>query len=313
MGTPMNTKEHARFVLPIMRREWDMAMQNPRIASPAFRFFGVDGSNASVEYSQGIGNFGLVPEYNSATAEGNPGAIAYDSFADLYEQTFTHKEYALGTAVERKLLDDDQRGLIRRKAQNLGFAFGRTRATHASSVFNNAFSSSYLGSDSKALCADDHPVNKVSSSTFDNKGTTALSYEAVVATLIAGQDLNDDRGNPMQSIYDVLYVPTALQATAFEIVNAIGKPGTADNDANALTAIANGLSVVVDPYLTDANNWFMIDSAMAPMHLLWFNRVQPEFALDPSSDFNLVARYRGYMRYSFGWDDARWIYGHEVT
>lgn len=315
MGTPMNTKEHARFVLPIMRREWDMAMQNPRLASPAFQFFGVDGSTASVEYSQGIGNFGLVPEYNSATAEGAPGAIAYDSFADLYESTFTHKEYALGTAVERKLLDDDQRGVIRRKAQNLGFAFGRTRATHASSVFNNAFSASYVGADAVALCSASHPVNKVDTATvFSNAGSTALSYDAVVSTLIAGQDLNDDRSNPMQSIYDVLYIPTALQATAYEIVNALNKPSTADNAANALRFIgSNGLQVVVDPYLTDANNWFMIDSAMARMHLLWFNRVLPEFALDPSSDFNLVAKYRGYMRYSFGWDDPRWVYGHNVT
>jgi len=82
-----------------------------------------------------------------------------------------------------------------------------------------------------------------------------------------------------------------------------------------LPASATGLSlkVVVDPYLSDANNWFMIDSVMARQHLLWFNRVLPEIALDPASDFNLVANYRGYMRYSFGWDDARWIFGHAVT
>ena len=311
MGVPMNTKEHARFVLPIMRREWDMAMQNPRLASPAFRFMGIDGSGSSVEYSQGLGNFGLVPEYNSADAEGNPGAIAYDSFSDLYETTFTHKEYALGTSIERKILDDDQRGLIRRKAQNLGFAFGRTRATHASSVFNNAFSASYVGADAVALCSALHPVNKSSSTTYSNAGSTALSYDAVVTTIIAGHDLNDDRGNPMQSIYDVLYVPTGLQATAYEITKALNKPGTADNDANFLNSA--GLQVVVDPYLSDANNWFMIDSGMARMHLLWFNRVLPEFALSDQSQFELRADYRGYMRYSFGWDDARWVYGHEVS
>jgi len=296
MGTPMNTKEKARWVLPIMRREWDMAMQNPRVASPAFRFYGIDGSSASVEYSQGLGNFGLVPEYNSASAEGGPGAIAYDSFAELYETTFTHKEYAKGVSVERKLFDDDQRGLIRRKAQTLGFAFGRTRATHASSVFNNAFSASYVGADAVALCSASHPVNKTSATTFSNAGSTALSYDAVISTLIAGQDLNDDRGNPMQSIYDVLYVPTALQGTAYEIVKAIAKPATADNDANALSWIAGGLEVVVDPYLTDANNWFMIDSGMAPLHLLWFNRVLPEFAMSDESAFHLRADYRGYMR-----------------
>jgi phage major head subunit gpT-like protein len=308
----MTSKQWPRFVLPIVRKEWYEKMM--AVPSPAMQFFGVESSTASVEYSQGIGAFDLVPEYNSADAEGNPASIAYDDFSSLHEKTFTHKEYAKGVAVERKLWDDDQRGLIRRRAQSLGFSFGTTRATHAASVFNNAFSASYVGADSVALCSDSHPVNeKTPATTYDNKGTTALSYDAVKTTLIAGHDLNDDRGNPMPSIYDVLYVPTALQGTAYEIVNAMAKPGSADNDANALDNMAPGLRVVVDPYLTDANNWFMIDSRQSTMHLLWFNRVMPGITMDPASDFNLVARYAGYMRYSFGWDNARFVYGHEVA
>jgi hypothetical protein len=309
MAVPMNSKEWPRFVLPIIRKEWTQKMQEVR--SPLMPFFGISTSNSSVEYSQGIGSFDVVPEYNSATAEGQPQAIEYDSFAPLDETTFTHKEYAKGVAIERKLWDDDRSGQIKRKAQSLGYAFGTTIAMHMSSVLNNAFSDSYLGADGEPLCEINHGVNSVSSDTFSNAGTTALSYDAVVATLIAGHDLNDDRGNPLPIVYDTLYVPTALQATAYEIVNAIGKPGSADNDANFLNS--QGLQVVVDPYLSDANNWFMLNRSMAQMHLLWFWRVRPEIALDPSSDYNLVAKYRGYMRYSFGWDDPRFIYGHEVA
>lgn len=309
MAVPMNSKEWPRFVLPIIRKEWTQKMQEVR--SPLMPFFGISTSNSSVEYSQGIGAFDIVPEYNSATAEGQPQAIEYDSFAPLDETTFTHKEYAKGVAIERKLWDDDRSGQIKRKAQSLGYAFGTTIATHMSSVLNNAFSDSYLGADGEPLCETNHGVNSVSSSTFSNTGTTALSYDAVVATLIAGHDLNDDRGNPLPIVYDTLYVPTALQATAYEIVNAIGKPGSADNDANFLNS--QGLQVVVDPYLSDANNWFMLNRSMAQMHLLWFWRVRPEIALDPSSDYNLVAKYRGYMRMSYGWDDPRFIYGHEVA
>jgi hypothetical protein len=176
---------------------------------------------------------------------------------------------------------------------------------------NNAFSDSYLGGDGEPLVEDDHPTNSADDSTYDNQGTSALSYDAVVSTLIAGHDLDDDRGNPLPVIYDTLYVPTALQATAYEIVNAIGKPGGANNDANFLAS--RGLSVVVDPYLSDANNWFMISKPLAQMHLLWFWRARPELAQDPTSDYDLVARYRGYMRFSYGWDDARWIYGHAVS
>lgn len=308
MATPMISEQWARFVLPIIRKEWDQKMN--AVASPLMSLLGVQSSQSSVEYSQGVGSFGLIPEYNSSNAEGDPAAITYDSFNPLYETTFTHKEYAKGVAIERKLVDDNRTGQIIRQAQSLGHSFGTTRAYHASSILNNAFSG-VLGGDGKVLCASDHPTNTVNATSISNLGSTALSYAAVVNTLIAGSDMNDDRGMPMPSVYDILYVPTALQAKAYEIIAAVGKPGTADNDANFLAS--RGLRVVVDPYLSDANNWFMIDSQKASMHALWFNRVLPELSLDPASDFNLVAKYRGYMRYSFGWDDFRWIYGHNVS
>lgn len=309
MPTPMLSKQWPRFILPIIRKEWEQRMAVT--PAPAMQFFSIQGSTQPVEYSQGVGSFGLVPEYDSATPESNGANIQYDSFSPLYETTFTHKEYAKGVAIERKLWDDERSGQIKRKAQNLGFSFGTTRAVHAASVFNNAFSTNYLGGDAKPLISTTHPYNANDATAWSNKGTAALSYGAVIQAIIAGNDMKDDRGNPLPVMYDALYVPTALQATAYEITKALAKPGTADNDANFLSS--KGLSVVVDPYLTDTNNWFLMDTTLAKMHLIWFNRVLPEIALDPTSDFNLVAKYRGYMRYSFGWDDAHFIFGSEVA
>lgn len=306
MATPMISDQWPRFVLPIVRKEWDQKLQ--AVQSPLMQLMGMNRSGNSVEYSQGVGSFGLVPEYNSDTAEASGDAIEYDSFNPQYEATFTHKEYAKGVAIARKLWDDNATGLIRRKAQTLGHSFATTRAYHASSILNNAFAT-VAGYDSVYLCSASHPTSENDSTTINNLSTTALSYAAVVAALAAGAAFDDDRGQPMPSIFDVLYVPVALAAKAREIVGAIQKPGTADNDANAIS----GLRVVVDPYLSDANNWFMIDSAQANLHCLWFDRVAPELTMDPSSDYNLVAKYRGYMRYSFGWDDFRWVYGHNVS
>lgn len=302
----MTSEQWPRFVLPIIRREWYQQMT--AVVSPVQSLFGMESSVSSVEYSQGIGGGGLVPEYNSDNDPGN-SQIQYDSFNPLYETTFTHKEYAKGVQIERKLWDDDRAGLIKRRAASLGIEYGQTRAYYAASVFNNAFSSSYLGADGKALCADDHPTRPDDSTAIDNKGTTALSYAAIKATLQAGRRMDNDRGFPMPMIYDTLVVPVELEETAREILGASGKPGSADNDANAVS----NLRVLADPYLTDANNWFMVASAQAKLHLLWFDRVAPELSLDPTSDFNLVARYRGYMRFSFGWDDPRFIFGHEVA
>ena len=309
-ATPMISEQWPRFLLPIIRKEWFQKMTS--IAAPSGQFFNAETSTSSVEYSQGLGDFGLVPEYNSATAEGAGATIPYDSFNKLYEKTFTHKEYAKGVAIERKLWDDDQRGNIKRRARSLGNSFGTTIATHQASVFNNAFSASVVGSDSVALCSASHPNRPDDPLTLhSNKGSSALSYASVVATLSAAQRFEDDRGNPLPVVLRTLLVPIELQAKAYEITNALGKPGGADNDANFLNA--QNMNVVVDPYLTDTNNWFMIDPSAAQEHLMWFWRVRAELTLDPSSDYNLVAKYRGYMRYSFGWDDFRWIYGHEVT
>lgn len=308
MTTPMISEQWPRFVLPIIRKEWNQKMQE--VQSPFMALMGVSASTSSVEYSQGVGSFGLVPEYNSSTAEGKAAAVEYDSFNPLYEATFTHKEYAKGVVIERKLIDDNRTGQIVRKAQSLGFSFGTTRAYHASSVLNNAFAT-VAGYDGVYLCSASHPTNKADSKAISNLGTSALSYPSLVATLIAGSDMNDDRGFPMPAIYDVLYVPTALQAKAFEIVQAVGKPGTADNDANFLAS--RGLRVVVDPYLSDANNWFMIDSVQAKLHALWFDRVTPDIGLSVLTNPRFNAIYDGYMRYSFGWDDFSWIYGHSVT
>ena len=306
MGTPITSAEWPRLVLPIVRKVWDQKRQ--AVASPLMALIGVQTSTSSVEYSQGVGSFGLVPEYNSSTAEGAPAAIEYDSFNPLYEATFTHKEYAKGVAIERKLWDDDRMGAIKNKAATLGHAFGTTRAYHCSSILNNAFAT-VTGYDNVYLCSASHPTSEADATAVSNLGTTALSYTAVNTVLAAGAAMKDDRGMPMPVIYDILYVPVALKAKAIEIVGAAAKPGTADNDANAIA----GLRVVVDPYLTDANDWFMISSAEAAMHCLWFDRVAPELAMSPDSDYTLAAKYRGYMRYSFGWDDFRWIYGQHVT
>jgi len=198
-----------------------------------------------------------------------------------------------------------------RLAQGLGTAFGPTRATHASSIFNNAFSATVLGGDAKALCATDHPKSKETTTTFSNKGTSALGLQAIIDTMVAGQSMTDDKGVIMPIMYNVLYVPVALQAPAFEYVKSLNKPDTADNNANWVAA--QGLSVVVDPYLTNQSNWFMLSSVQAKLHMIWYNRVLPDLAVDPTSDYNLKAKYRGYMRYSWGWDDAHFVYGHQVS
>lgn len=240
------------------------------------------------------------------------GAIEYDSFDQLYKTTLTHKQYVKGFSVERQLVDDDLYGIINPQPRQLAMSAMRTREKHAASVFNNAFSSSYTGGDSVSLCNDSHPLAPThSGDVVDNAGSTALSYDALVATRELMRAYVDDREELIPVNPDTLLVPPEIEEEAFTIWKTMQKPDSANYHDNFVIGFLK--NIIVWDYLTDANNWFLIDSALAKIHLLWIDRVPLEFTMDPTSDFNLEAKFRGYMRYSYGWSDWRWVYGHSVT
>lgn len=261
------------------------------------QFFNVAQSNDATEDHHGDSGVSDVQEYK--------GKIEYGTSEPLWGKTYTHTEYALGLSIERKLIDDDKWAIINRKTRSFGMSFARNIARARASVFNNAFDGAVAGPDGVALCANDHDYSPTNGAHQSNYQTLALSHANVVTVREAMMELKDPLGNEFPVVPDTLLVPVGLSEEAFVITQSEAKSGTANNDANS----QRGLRVVVSPYLTDSNAWFLIDSRMAQMYLNWYWRVQPEFLVDPASQFDLVWRYRGYMRYSFGFDDYRWIYG----
>lgn len=275
---------------------WQRSVINNAQVAPLFN---VLNSTRAAERRKGLGNLAAVPEYN--------GVIEYDDFNDLDLATYQHKQYARGIRISRALIDDEEYGLISRMVQENAQGFGRTVAEHMVSVFNNAFSSSYTGPDGKALCATNHSSG--AKPTFNNKGTAALTHDTVISTRETMRQWKDERGNIILTNPSVLVVPVGLEAEADEIVNSVQRSDNANNAINANRA----LSYVVEPLLTDSNNWFLVDPGMSQMYLNWYWRTMPEFREDPTSDFSLEMRMRGYMRYSYGWDTHVWVYGHEVA
>ena len=265
--------------------------------------FNIQTSNKAAEHNLGIGGFGDWKEYK--------GRVEYDQFEKGFQTNYTHIEFIDGFKVARSLVDDDLYNVINPMPRGLAMAGMRKREKDAASVFNNAFSASYVGGDSVALCSASHPYSPSNATVQGNAGTTALSYDAVEATRKLMRAYKDDRGELVPISPDTLVVPPGLEETAWTVFNTVNKPGTGNNDGNFVRSKLN--KVIVWDYLSDTNNWFMIDSMLAKMYLNWYDRVPMEFAMDPTSDFSLEARFRGYMRYSYGWDDWRWIYGHNVT
>lgn len=297
------SEQWGQLLEPGLRSIFEQQRQALAASSVIPVLFNVTGSSKAQEHDLGAGGLGDFPEYE--------GAIEYDDPEQGFKTTYTHVEYAKGFSVERKLVDDDQYNIINRRPRQLAIAAMRTREKHAASVFNNAFSGSYVGGDAVALCSASHPYSPGNAAVQGNTGTTALSYTSIIATRKLMRAYVDDKGELITVNPDTVLCPPELEDTAWEAVNTINKPGTGDNDANFVRSKIN--NVVSWDYLTDANNWFLIDSMLAKLFLNWFNRVPLELAADPTGDFNLVAKWRAYMRYSYGWSDYRWIYGHNVT
>ena len=278
-------------------------------ASVIPQIFNVASSSKAVEYDLGVGGMGDFQKYE--------GVIEYDDVEQLWRPSYTHEEYVKGFKVERKLVDDDMYNVINKRPSAFAVAAMRTREKHAAGVFNYAFTATgYNGADGVSLCDGSHPYSPSNASVQDNEGTTALSYAAVVSTRELMRAYVDDRGELVPVNPDVLLVPPELEGTANEVLNTMRgpnsqQPGTGNYAANL--AQDRGIRLVVCDYLTDANNWFLIDSQLAKLYLNWFDRVPLEIALDPTSDFSLEARWRGYMRYCYGWSDWRFVYGHAVT
>lgn len=271
-------------------------------------------------YTQDIGNGGVMQLFNQIASNkaketdlriggfSDPvvfnGRVEYSDVERGYEVEYSHTEYAKGFNVERKLHDDQQYGAIFGKAEEMGRAFGRFRRKKAASVFNNAFSTSYTGYDSKPLCEDDHPRSRTDSTAVDNELALTLTSSNLETAITTMQGFGDDLGEEITIMPDVLVVPRALRKTALEIVGSEYQPENANNAIN----VHEGMSVIVDPYLSDTNAWFVVDSGMARRYLKWYDRVMPEFGAEQDFD-TFIRKYRGYMRFSFGWSDFRWIIG----
>jgi hypothetical protein len=315
------TSDHwSELVDPVMNRAfWFLGYtQENRRASMIPTLYNMQTSQYATEKALAIN--GLADEgWNFE----DTGRVQYTEPIKGYEKTFTHREFARGVTVTRKMLDDNQVAEFANLASALGDAAFRFREKAAANVFQNAnffsaatsetlddYGTDAVGPDSVALGSAAHPNHALdSSSTQSNEGTSSLTAANVSTTRQLMAAFTDMSGDIIDVMPDELLVPPELEDTALEIVRSAQDPDSANN---AINPQAGRFTVRVWHYLTDANNWFMMDSGYRRRSLVWYDRVPLEFARE--SDFDtLMAKWRAYQRFSLGWTDWRWVYGHQVS
>jgi len=227
-----------------------------------------------------------------------------DEMPQEFEKDFTHSAYAKQVPISRELVDDQAWGLLEDIGMSLGSTAQMTMERDAAADFNNAFTTA-TAEDGLSLCNAAH-VNSAGGNSQSNTGTSVLSMTSIKTTRVAMRKFKNYRGDVLNIMPDELWVPVDLEETAWEIVRSAGRPDV----VNRVDNFYNGaFKLYVNPWLTDAETWFMCASRERKQNLLWFQRV----GMEVYGEGNLVSGTRkvgGYMRYSHGARDFRFVFGH---
>jgi len=242
------------------------------------------------------------------------GQTAFDNGAgERYVYNQEHTEIALGYAITRKAIDDN---LYKTQfaPSNLGLieSFQQTKEIYGANILNTATTyNASIGGDGKSLCASDHPID---GGTVSNLPTTPvdLNESTLLNAMIAIRTaFKDQAGLKVFARGRKLIIPPQLEPVAIRLTKTELRPGTADNDVNAILTTAGGLpeGYMVNDFLTSARAWFLLTNIDG---LSYMERVK--FESDMQVDFvtdNLLVK--GYERYSFGYYNWRSIWGSFPT
>jgi hypothetical protein len=278
-------------------------------------FYNIISTDGAFEEFFEIGTLGDIPEFN--------GKLAYLPIAPGYYNKIEPKEFAGATMFERKLLDDKKYKVMDNRVGKLSESAIRTQEKYAARAFNYAFSGAFdfqTSEEGVALCSTAHTTKSGTSTAtgFSNAGTTALTKLSINATRILMRRFRNDISDRIEMNPDQLVVPDALYDAACEAVgydkrtgaNSDLDPDTGQFKINTARGFAVESWMRLDDF--DTNNWFMVDTRKMKEHLLWLNRIKPEF--NSKVDFDTFSiKNSVYFRIAYGFTAWQWIYGQNVS
>jgi hypothetical protein len=243
--------------------------------------------------------------FDAAPVKDEGDAISYDAAQESFTARYNHETIAMGFAITEEAIEDNlYDSLSARYTKALARAMAHTKQVKAVVPLNDT---SYQSGDGVVLFSTAHPL--VSGGTNSNTQATAadLNETSLEAAVIQIGKWTDERGLLIAAQPQKLVIPPDLQFVAARVMQSELRPGTADNDINAVRSmgVVPG-GTVVNHYLTDTDAWFLITDV--PNGLKHFNRVALETGMDGDFDTGNV-RYKARERYSFGVSDPLGIWG----
>ena len=250
----------------------------------------------------------MLVGFGNAPTKSEGSGVSFDSANEAYTARYTHETIALAFALTEEAIEDnlyDRLGA--RYTRALARSMAHTKQVKSAATLNNAFDSSFTGGDGKELCATDHPL--AMGGTFSNELSTAadLNETSLENALIDISQFVDERNMIIALRGMKLIVPPALKFIADRLMSSTQRPGTADNDVNAINnmgMLPDG--VVVNHFLTDTDAFFI--KTDAPNGFKMFERSPLATSMEADFDTGNM-RFKARERYSFGFSDPRCVFG----
>ena len=257
-------------------------------------------SDKNYEEVQELAGFGLAGVKTEA------GAISYTSSVQGPTARFTNIVYGLGFQETQESVEDSEYGdKATDKTAALARSMRHTRETVLANILNRAFSGSYVGADGIKLVSTAHvTVNGTQSNTLTTDAD--LSEASLEDMMIVIMNMTDSTGLRIQAMPKKLIVAPNEAFNAQRILKSAGQNDTANNATNAIKSMGLLSDVLVWPFLTDTDAWFIKTDVMKG--LMVFNRRAAK--LEKDSDFDTGNyKHKATERYVGGWADWRGLTG----
>jgi len=252
--------------------------------------------------------------YLPLAREKGEGASTYfdDRAGERWLYSAEMKELSLGYIITRKAVEDNQY-----KAEfnpsNLGLqdVFAVTKEIYAANIFNTgSVFDPTIGGDQQALYSTSHPVDI---GVVGNRPAADIDLNEsslLTAMTVIRNNWVDERNIKIAARAELVLVPAALEQVIVRLLRTELRPGTNDNDVNAIQHVGGGLrDYIVNEFLTSPFAWFIKTDKRG---LIYYDRVP--FEMDMYVDFDTDnLKVKGRERYTFSYFDWRATYGTYPT
>ncbi len=227
-------------------------------------------------------------------------------------KTFQPLRFALKYGITQEMIDHDLYGQSSTLEQGLMKSAIEFQETQAANVWNGAFGTtnadgySATGFDGLALCSTSHTRLDGGAVIANRPSTDAdLGVASLQAAVIAFENMKDERGRPSRIVPKTIIISPEEIFTAEELLGSEYKPGTANNEINAVRKY--GLNYSVSHYKTDTDAWFLVASpGDTGIKFIW--DVRPRSEMWEDKDKEVI--YRKVLLGCFvGHDSWRGVYG----